>query len=252
MTATQLTNFSFHKYAPPLIRNAGQEFPRYGNKPYLVTLPWEFYPRIFRSSTAPMCQRQKSVKSHNIVLGRCLMTPYLWLQTQEPYLYPRVSLLLETDTQSSWHYCLDYTIDHKESCLPHKALWANKKIYRWFFEKPKHPKLKMPYCLGFQFQALEDSRKGRRAALCSTLGQQDKHLLWCSAPLEGPAHATHCPPPPPCTPRGPHNSHIPAMPTTQGGQWKHRSKQWHPDRKKQQWIVNLTLTQNKISWASIV
>lgn len=24
MTATQLTNFSFHKYAPPLVRNAGR------------------------------------------------------------------------------------------------------------------------------------------------------------------------------------------------------------------------------------
>lgn len=48
------------------------------------------------------------------------------------------------------------------------------------------------------------------------------------------------------TPGRPHNSHLPSMPTAQGDQWKHHSKQWHPNGKSQS-IINSPSTQNKIN-----
>lgn len=52
-----------------------EESPHYGNKPlYLVTLSWNFYPRILRNSTAPMWQRPKSFKSQ-LSQGGIFMIP---------------------------------------------------------------------------------------------------------------------------------------------------------------------------------
>ena len=90
------------------------------------------------------------------------------------------------------------------------------------------------------------AKEGKHTCPPQWAGRRASASFQISVPLQGLVHAR---PPCQCTPRGPDNSHLPSMPTAQGGQEKHHSSQWHPDGKNP-CIIKSLLTQNKMSWTS--